>query len=724
MLDHPRSVPKPTIYKHSFYKHSPLTFVLFGLLSLVITTTALFSMPTQAAKDTTFVPDYRWPVDVSRHLSGTFGETRSAHFHSGLDIKTWGREGYPVFATEKGYISRMAISARGYGKVLYVTHPNGYTSVYAHLQRFSPELQAYIDSIRVAQGYRFEIDIDLGYAANTHQGSRSNPRFPVQRGQRIAYTGSTGIGPPHLHFELRNPQERALNALEFGIQVKDRVPPTIRSLMVVPLAANSRVHGQTQRKVFQAIAKGETDNASVNFGRIAVQGPIGVAFDIFDGADEVNNKYAFYQAWLIDHGPENNDETHATSPDTSPDNLPDTSTKTSPDTLVHQRIDALDFDNGGAMFFDRLAAPNSKRRSFQAFFPQDGPIIPFYKIMKAGPGVGLALDASTSSARRYELIVQDYAGNESRASYLLEVDAEHHAQDETVHHYATKIHPSDWTWKTNWVAVNDSLSWSLDPSHTEWPQAPFIQANDHRSNEVQSSKGHWFQDGVLHTITRLLPDSNQRIKTEDRRIHWFAQEGSFPDTLSLGMFHDQIQPPDSAGHPIPLLGILPLPLPQQKSITVEWFVGDYLKGYKNKDGQLPSQLGLFRFNPEDQSYSRVASTLHGGMIRAHISGSGLFTLWADSLPPRAFNVAIQPTVFGTTGVSLRFEEEHSGIETSQTTILVNGQRGIIEFDYEDDSMLYYRPNWTANKGDTLEIEYQLVDGSGNRIQERITRVFR
>ena len=73
MLDHPRSVPKPSIYKHSFYKlsfykHSPLTFALFGLLCLVITTTALFSMPTKAAKDTTFVPDYRWPVDVSRHL--------------------------------------------------------------------------------------------------------------------------------------------------------------------------------------------------------------------------------------------------------------------------------------------------------------------------------------------------------------------------------------------------------------------------------------------------------------------------------------------------------------------------------------------------------------------------------------------------------------------------------------------------------------------------------
>ena len=73
------------------------------------------------SNDTTFAPDYRWPVDISRHLSGTFGETRSAHFHSGLDIKTWGREGYPVFASEQGYISRIAISAVGYGKVLYVT---------------------------------------------------------------------------------------------------------------------------------------------------------------------------------------------------------------------------------------------------------------------------------------------------------------------------------------------------------------------------------------------------------------------------------------------------------------------------------------------------------------------------------------------------------------------------------------------------------------------------
>ena len=127
-------------------------------------------------------------------------ENPLAHFHSGLDIKTWGREGYPVFATERVH-KPDSYSARGYGKVLYVTHPNGYTSVYAHLQRFSPELQAYIDSVR-GRGYRFEIDIDLGYASNTQSRKTSGHLFPVTRGQRIVHRFYWNW-PPHLHFELR-----------------------------------------------------------------------------------------------------------------------------------------------------------------------------------------------------------------------------------------------------------------------------------------------------------------------------------------------------------------------------------------------------------------------------------------------------------------------------------------------------------------------------------------
>ena len=192
--------------------------------------------------------------------------------------------------------------------------------------------------------------------------------------------------------------------------------------------------------------------------------------------------------------------------------------------------------------------------------------------------------------------------------------------------------------------------------------------------------------------------------------------------MSLGVFHDEILPADSTGHRIPILGILPLPIPLQKPITVEWFIGDYLEGYRDENGRIPEQLGLYRYDPDEESYDRVSSQIYGGILRAHVSGSGLFTLWADTVAPKAYNIRVEPTVFGTTGVQLRYDEEHSGIITQASVITVNNQLGIIEFDYEDNTLLYYRPGWTAAVGDTLEISYQILDGAGNRVEKQTTRI--
>ena len=629
------------------------------------------SIPT-TKKDTTFTPDYRWPVDISRHLSGTFGETRSAHFHSGLDIKTWGREGYPVFASEQGYISRIAISAVGYGKVLYVTHPNGYTSVYAHLQRFRPDIQAYIDSIRVARGYLFEIDLDLGYAENRFKGAPNNPPFKVNRGERIAFSGSSGIGPPHLHFEIRNPEERALNALEYGIAVKDRVPPTIRSLMVLPLSARSRVKGQTTKQAFRGTT---IDGDATDFGVVEVDGPIGVAFDIFDGADEVTNKYTFYEAWLIDHGLGDEPRNH---------------TPSRADTVFYQRIDAVDFEDGGAMFFDRIAGPGNRRRGYQVFFPQEGPSIPFYKQATKGPGVGQSLNSNAGDQRRFELVVKDYNGNTSRAFYRLKQQQSQPPIPDTFQlAQQTSVHPSDWNWQPNWVSINDRITAELPDASTQW-----------------------IQHHQLFTMLRLNPNQPAMLRSLDQRIRLLAETGSFSDTLTVGVFHDHSKRP--------LLGILPLPLPQQKPFTVEWYVGDYLPALDSL-GYARESLALFKFAPEDNSFSRVSSQLRGGTIRARVSGSGLFTLWADTLAPKVSNLKVGPTVFGSTGVRLNFSEEHSGIDTKASFIRVNGKEGIIEYDYEEDEMLYYLPGWVADPSESLLIEYEVVDGSGNRTARRIER---
>ena len=650
--------------------------------------------------DTSFTPNYRWPIDISRHLSGTFGETRSAHFHTGLDMKTWGQEGYPVFATEEGYISRIAISAQGYGKVLYITHPNGYTSVYAHLQRFTPTIQQFIDSIRVRRDYAFEIDLDLGYAENAAslgQLKPQAPQFPVNRGQRIAYSGSSGIGPPHLHFELRDPAEKALNALEYGIDVKDQVAPTIRSMMVLPLSSQSRVNDSARPQLVEVES---LNNKGLDFGQVAVQGPIGVAFDIFDGADEVTNKYAFYEAWLINHR------------------------SAFPDTVFHQRIDALEFSQGDAMFVDRLKAPGSRRRSYQAFFPQEGPEVPFYKKVRPGPGVGGALDPS-DSVQRFELLVKDFQGNESRAYYeLAPQDSSGQstrmtgrsttpASSPSREHHTPTEHPFDWYWQTNWVSPSDSVAWYLATNSSASTQDSSLTQTNGPIATQDPIRAFWWHQGELFSTARIIPDQKKHLRSPDKRIHAYIRPNTFDDTLSLHFSHTEWRVDDS--YTLPILSLLPLPIRAKQPIQISWYVGDYLQ-------QLPfdqDRMALFSWDAEENEYRRVSSELKGGHIHARISSDGLYTLWADTTAPTLIRARLSTSPYGSDLVVLNYSEEHSGLNTTESTLLVNGQKGMVEFDFEEDAMIFYLPGWKAPTSQAVEVSLRLTDGSGNTREELI-----
>lgn len=148
------------------------------------------------------------PLDVPLVLSGTFGELRSNHFHSGLDIKTQQRQGLDVVASAIGYVSRINIQHYGYGKALYVQHPNGYTTVYAHLKKFSPEIEAYVKKRQYANE---TYEIELFPEANELQ---------VEANELIAFSGNTGgSGGPHLHFEIRDGSQRPMNPKLFGIEI-------------------------------------------------------------------------------------------------------------------------------------------------------------------------------------------------------------------------------------------------------------------------------------------------------------------------------------------------------------------------------------------------------------------------------------------------------------------------------------------------------------------------
>ena len=184
---------------------------------------AIFFMCTwlSVAQSTGAETDFMYPIDPPLVLSGTFGELRSNHFHSGLDIKTGGKIGARVYAAMDGYVSRIKISHYGYGKALYVQHPSGHTTVYAHLKDFAPEIDAYV---RKRQYTKESYEIELFPKAE---------ELAVEKGKVIAYSGNSGgSGGPHLHFEIRDAKSRPINPLLYGLEVKDTKKPLLKNLWV------------------------------------------------------------------------------------------------------------------------------------------------------------------------------------------------------------------------------------------------------------------------------------------------------------------------------------------------------------------------------------------------------------------------------------------------------------------------------------------------------------
>ncbi len=174
---------------------------------------------------------FRSPLDIPLYLAGNFGELRSNHFHTGLDFKTEGREGLLVFAAADGWVSRIKVSAFGYGNIVYVDHPNGYTTAYAHLSAFNPQIANYTKN-KHYQLRSFEIDIPV-----------KRGELPLAQGDILGFSGNSGgSGGPHLHFEIRDTRtELALNPLLFGLPVADNVNPSINNYRLYALSNTSWV---------------------------------------------------------------------------------------------------------------------------------------------------------------------------------------------------------------------------------------------------------------------------------------------------------------------------------------------------------------------------------------------------------------------------------------------------------------------------------------------------
>ena len=230
------------------------------------------------------------PLHIPLILSGNFAELRSNHFHTGLDIKTKGSEGYRIYAVDSGFVSRINISHWGYGKAIYVTHPNGYTSVYAHLSRFPNKIEKYL------RKKQFENETET---ITVYPDSLD---LLISKEEIIAYSGNSGSsGGPHLHFEIRETEtENAVNPLLFGFDVKDDIRPTVSNIKIYPLE-NGFINGKDIAKVYPTVGTlGEyrlKDNPVIE-----VDGEIGVGVHTIDKLNGAGNKCGIYTIELFVDG--------------------------------------------------------------------------------------------------------------------------------------------------------------------------------------------------------------------------------------------------------------------------------------------------------------------------------------------------------------------------------------------------------------------------------------
>lgn len=234
---------------------------------------------------------FRPPLDIPMQLSGNFGELRPNHFHAGFDLKTQQKEGLEVHAVADGYISRIKISTFGNGKTIYITHSNGYTSVYGHLQRATDSIEDFIKKEQYKE-QSFEIERYL-----------KPGELVVKKGQIIALSGNTGASEgPHLHFEFRdNITENIINPMLFGFDkfMKDTKKPIVFNIYAYPIGEESIVNQSKRPLLLNLVLQ---KDGTYLADKVVANGKVGFGINTFDYDDVSFNKNGVYKVQSFCNG--------------------------------------------------------------------------------------------------------------------------------------------------------------------------------------------------------------------------------------------------------------------------------------------------------------------------------------------------------------------------------------------------------------------------------------
>ncbi len=324
-------------------------------------------------------PAYHSPLKIPLILAGNFGELRPNHFHMGVDFKTQGKEGFELHAIEDGFVSRVKVSTYGYGKAVYIDHPNGKTSVYAHCSKFT----GLLDSLVKAEQYRTEnFEVELFFKPND---------VVLKKGDVFALSGNTGGSTaPHLHFEIRDTKtEHAQNPLVYAFDLSDTRAPEIRKLRAYGLNEQGYlIPGKVLEKpVIVAkqgyVLTGDTLKLPADF--CSNFGGVGFSFDIIDRLNGAENQCGLYGTFLIVDG----------------------------DTLFGQRTDEISFF--GSRYINSHRDLNAAGQFHKSFRNSSNPL-EIYINDKLG-----VLSVQPGESKQVRLEAYDPKGNKSVLTFVLSI---------------------------------------------------------------------------------------------------------------------------------------------------------------------------------------------------------------------------------------------------------------------------------------------------------------
>lgn len=633
------------------------------------------SVPVFAFQTKPFNPretEYKWPTNASKLISASFGETRSAHFHAAIDVKTWGRVGFELYATRDGILSRVARSPLGYGNVIYLKHDDGSYSVYAHMDRFIKKIEQLVDSLRW-ENRVFVFD-------------ESMEKYGIyfKKGELIGYSGASGAGPAHIHFELRTPTESPFNPLLTSIKIKDTRAPRFSALAIEPLDIKAKVEGE--KKVF--IKNARATGRNFDFGTIDVQGEVGLAVDAFDQADGAANVLAVYELEL----------------------------RIENEILFHSRIDSFSYSGTRQMFLDRVYSILKKRnRGFQRLYRRDGNELPFYEIAK--PNAKLNLPVGLHS---YEIIARDFYGNQTKAYGRLNVLATNNlAKEETKLFESLKVsskstYPKkleDWDWQNDWVKPEgDHKSQteinlrSLDFNQVH-KRISISQEKEQAINlEAQGSVLLSF-DKLSVLLHRIKPGFKTTVLTPDQLMTVRFGKDAVYDTLSLTVGHVFN---DTLG--VEMIYVLPEQEPLKRGFSIELIL--------DESYTYPEKTSFYKYNFRTRKVDFSQSTAKQNTITASLRDFGVYHVLQDTIPPTLERPKLYRKSGGKWAASVKGKDNLSGIDYNRSRFSVNGEEGILEYDPEEDRIVYYHPKFKPLRRNEFLLE--VYDLEGNKVVETFT----